>query len=378
MRGIGSKWLLCSCLVGIAGCNGASRSEPIRSGSSHQDAGTDASGTVADASRPGVDGSPGDADAGCRAGRVLSAERLPVDLSLLLDESASMATPLVGSNGETRWSVLDTALTNFVTDPEALATSTAVALTYFPELPDGGTAPSCASADYSTPDIALDALSSNAAAIGSSIEAHAPLGAKPTGPALEGALLYMKARAAERPGRSSGVVLVTDGTATTCAPGTISDLATVVAKAFVTEPRVRTFVVVLGASGNVADLDQLALAGGTERAMVIDGAGATASLNRALSGLSNASLACTFSLPPASEGATPPDVSLLYTDAAGVDHAVPKLAGLSACARNGDEGWYFDDDRAPTEVEMCTQTCASLAAGTARIAIGCPPVLGKP
>ena len=119
-----------------------------------------------------------------------------------------------------------------------------------------------------------------------SFAARTPGGYTPTGPALAGALKQAQDRAKANPDHKVVVVLVTDGLPggfipnmppAMCTPGDIAGVAALVATGTAGTPPIPTFVIgVFGpcdlVDANVmpqANLDRLAMSGGTNKAVVI-------------------------------------------------------------------------------------------------------------
>src|SRR5262249_36348589 len=129
---------------------------------------------------------------------------------------------------------------------------------------------SCNTRDYATPEVEIGALPGNAAAINAAIMAQTPAGATPTVPSLTAAIDHARSWATDHPDQQAVVVYQTDGYPLGCNGGdnTIANAAMVAADGFNGTPSVRTFV--LGIGPNLTDLNQIAMAGGTNTALIID------------------------------------------------------------------------------------------------------------
>jgi hypothetical protein len=177
------------------------------------------------------------------------------------------------------------------------------------------------------------------------------------------------------------VLLVTDGFPTECQPQQISDIVTIAKTAFETDPKVRTFVVGfnLGAAGT--NLDQIAQAGGTGTAALINGGDISGQFVTA--GLATASVldTCKLDLPKSAPGAPPIDPArvgvILTPSTTGVPQQVPKLNTLADCALNQDQGWYYDSPAVPTQILLCPGTCANEGSGQISVQYGCSPLIGN-
>lgn len=307
-----------------------------------------------------------------------AAEPMPADMYIMLDQSTSMnMTPTGGT--ETKWTSVTNAIKSFVQAQSA--TGLGVGLQYF-GLPDPTNASSnyqqCDPAVYATPEIPIQTLPDVAASIVSSIDMHSPSQLTPTGPALQGAIDYMKAWAPNHAGRASVVVLVTDGFPTECDPQQITDIAAIAQNGATTVPKVRTYVVGIGAG--FANLNNIAQAGGTGSAFLIESGDVEQQFLTTMLNIASTPLQCEFDIP------TPPDpsqmfdkdlVQVLYTTwTTGVQQQIPKIGSIGDCEANLGVGWYYDSESAPTKILICPAACDEFAAGRVDIALGCAPVIG--
>ena len=90
--------------------------------------------------------------------------------------------------------------------------------------------------------------------------------------------------------------------------------------------------------------------------------------------LSGAPLPCTFPLPtpPGGEQLDPGRVRFDY-ELDGAVSEVPKLGGSECGVLTA---WRYDNEAAPSQIELCPSACDSLSAqGKVRIALGCSPVV---
>jgi len=325
------------------------------------------SGGVGDAGPPLFpfgNGGAGDAGSAICDGEVHRPERSPIDLYLMLDQGAS-------TGGGDSWSALQSAVTAFVQDPKA--DGYGVAVQYFPL---NGSAPASCDAPYATPDVEVGLLPGSVGPLVASVQAHQAAGARPTAPALSGAIDHMKSWGPAHPGRTPLVFLVMRGLPDECDPQQIADLAAIAKTGFETEPRVRTFVVGVNLGADGPALDPIAAAGGAGRSYPIDGADVARALDEALLGVSALELACSFYLPALPDGTTvdPTLVQVVFTpNIRQIPEQLPRLmGGAAACASNDDRGWYFDSDVSPHQILLCSGTCADEATGMISIGYGCP------
>jgi von Willebrand factor type A domain len=296
-----------------------------------------------------------------------SAKSVPVDLYIMMDQSASMILP-AGSG--TRWSSITDALQTFVTRPEAEGVG--VGIQYF------GLGISCDAADYALPEVEIAPLPDNAQAISDSIASHLPIAVTPTGPALEGAIDHASQWQMAHPDHVVAVVLATDGEPDTCG-STTDSVAQTAADGLAAMPSIRSFVI--GVGSGLTALDQVAQSGGTDQAFIVDdGQDTTQQLIDALDKIRmRATLPCEYAL-PAPTGATAVDfdkVNVTSTPSTGAQAGQPgvilRAPDPSACdAQSG--GWYYDDPKAPKSIKLCDASCAAVSEDTGAkldILLGC-------
>lgn len=338
------------------------------------------------ASGQGGSGAGGFAESAVCGGEAHGHEAVPVDMLIMFDQSSSMSDPLPDGSG-TWWATAQTALSSFVGNSRA--GGMAVGIQYFPL---SGSAPACVTrsplgdcctpAVYEKPEVEVGALPANSAALATSIQSHSPTTFTPTSAALEGALDHMKAWAPGHPGRAPVVVLVTDGFPTECGTplsqgADIVDIAALAKTAVETEPKVRTFVVGFNLGDFGTNLNQIAKAGGTNKAFLIDKGDIGAAFINAMLSIVNTPIDCAFDIPKPTdpkEKLDPALVDVRYTPSAtGVTEHVPKLNNLGECDANGGKGWYYDSPAQPTKILTCPGTCSSFAAGVVETINGCSP-----
>lgn len=331
---------------------------------------------------------------GCQ-GQVFDTTQSPLDMAVLLDQSGSMGQSTTGAG--TKWALVSQAFDAFLNAPENA--NVGVALGYFPlTLPGvpafcsvdadcGNYGPcvgginvggmiafgSCQQADvctvssYAAPEVPF-ALPPNPTAAVASLAQHTPGGGTPTTPALEGMMQYATAWATQHPERKVVVVLATDGDPTGCTTNTVQDVANIATSALASSG-IATYVVGVGSS--LTSLNQIAQAGGTTQAYLLD---TTADLGTAFQSAMNQirtrSTPCSFPVPP---GVTDSSrINVLYTPpGSSAPTVIPRVQ--SACGTAG--GWQFD--AGGTRIVVCPSTCSSFAlGGGVQVESGCATVVG--
>lgn len=328
-------------------------------------------------------------------GTVFEPERLPLDLYFLVDSSGSMAEGAGG--GATKWEVMSGALIDFLGAPEN--SGVGVGVGYFPEnvlptcaagSPDclcipvidvcfanvGG---SCTAVDYATPAVPLSLPPAPSDVI-ASIGARQLAGGTPTRAALEGTYAYLETWARQNPGRKLATIVATDGEPTGCVGNSPEEAARLAARALAGPSPVETFVI--GVGGSLADLDQVARAGGTSSAFLIDAAQNLAEgFAEALESIRRAAGPCAFQIPEASETGPvdPARVNVRFTPAgAAAPVLVGKTSDGTASSCGGDGGWYYDDPAAPTRIQLCGATCEGTLEARVDVQFGCESIVQLP
>jgi hypothetical protein len=336
----------------------------------------------------------GTLDATC-GGTVFEPERLPLDLYFLVDSSGSMAERAGG--GATKWDLVSAALIEFLGAPQNAGIGVGVG--YFPEQvlpacvagsPDclcipvinvcfatvGG---SCTAADYATPAVPLSLPPAPAAVI-ASIGARQLAGGTPTGAALEGTYEYLETWARQNPGRKLATIVATDGEPTGCFGNSPEEIAQLAAQALMGPTPIETFVI--GVGGSLANLNQVAQAGGTVGAFLIDAAQNLAQgFAEALEEIRLAAGPCAFQIPLATEdGAVDPArVNVRFTPPGAAQAVlVGKTSDGTAQSCGLDGGWYYDDPTAPTRIQLCSATCEGTLEARVDVQFGCDSIVQSP
>jgi hypothetical protein len=361
-------------------------------------------------------------DATC-AGSTTVAQVVPLDLFIMLDQSTSMSTK-VGMGMETRWTAVTKAITNFVQQPEA--NGIGVGLNYFgnierntacppsvlckmdgecqagcgPCVPYAGTrfckgsiVDECDLAKYSKAEVAIAPLPGNAQPILDSLARHGPSAGTPTSAALQGAVNFCSQWATDHADHVVVAVFVTDGEPMLCDlnPANIQQIA---ATAFSATPSIRTFVIGVGAAVTGADagrfnpganarqlLNGIASSGGTMQAFMVDDADVNRQFVEALNKIRGTALQCAYTLPDSMGRMIDiKKVNVRYTPGGSTtSEVIPKVANEADCAMR--DGWYYDNEAAPTRIIVCPATCDRFSRdtkGKVEIEVGCATIIAPP
>jgi Mg-chelatase subunit ChlD len=319
----------------------------------------------------GTSGLSRSGDGGCVA-EVRRGEALPLDVYILFDQSGSMSTP--AGNG-TRLDAVRAAASDFLNSSQSAGIGFGIG--YFGNFPLGHT--SCNPDDYSTPSVEIGPLPGQAPALLASLQSVVPTGETPTGPAIRGACSYVDSWDKAHPGLSASMLIVTDGVpeapisrANGCDP-TLDD-AVAATKECVT--RTGASIYVLGVGPNLVNLDQIAAAGGSDHAYLVDGGDVSNQVLEALNAIRGAALPCGFEIPPAPAGETIDlqRVNVVRTDSDGTRHALVNIPSSDGCGSES-QGWYYDPPGAPERITLCESACREVKAqslhGAIEFALGC-------
>ncbi len=323
--------------------------------------------------------------AGC-VGRTYAGESLPLDIYVMFDQSGSMCSCVSGVGQQTcpdetcemtRLDAVRAAAESFLTDPESVGIG--VGLGLFGKQPLG--AASCREEDYEVPAVPLGELPGHANALIEELSAVLPTGETPTGAALRGSCNYAKAHKQEHPEREVVILLLTDGkpeAPLTCADGagaccpTLDDAVSVAAQCNAGPDPIRTYV--LGVGPLLENLDEIASAGGTEHAYLVEGGDVGEKVLRALNQIrGDAAIPCRFALPPpeGSAALAYDRVNVRYADSACQEVTFLAVEGADQCG--SEDGWHYDDPTAPTAIELCPASCDRVSGpgGQLSYAVGC-------
>lgn len=328
-------------------------------------------------------------------GTVFEPERLPLDMYFLVDSSGSMAEP--AGAGASKWDLMSGALVDFLGDPGNAQVGVGVG--FFPEKvqptcsagqPDclcipvinicfanaGG---SCTATDYATPSVPL-ALPPAPDSVIASIRARQLAGGTPTRVALEGTYRYLDTWAAQNPGRKLAAILATDGEPTGCLGNSPAEAASLAAAALNGPSQIQTFVIGVGRS--LDNLGQVAQAGGTSQAFLIDASQNLAQgFAQALESIRIAAGPCAFEIPESTaEGPIDPGrVNVRFTPSGASEAVVVGKTfdgSVNGCGPDG--GWYYDNPSAPTRIQLCGDTCAGTLKARVDVQFGCESIVQPP
>jgi hypothetical protein len=196
----------------------------------------------------------------------------------------------------------------------------------------------------------------------------------PTSAALQGAANWAVAYETAHPDERTVIILITDGEPAGC-DTSAANISAIASKAYMSN-MVSTYVIGLGGL-NSTILNQIAQAGGTQMAYTVsDTANATTDLLAQLVAIKGQALKCNLDVPKSDMSGKQIDPNFINVDYQSGDTGMPTEVGLvsSADKCGTDQGWYFDNPTAPTQIMLCPATCDTVTKDTqahVKIIVGC-------
>lgn len=287
----------------------------------------------------------------------------PVYLAFAFDVSGSMGKGDAPWHDKSlKWDPVVLATRTFFED-DASAGLTA-SLTFFPE--DGDEDERCLQDAYAEPDVSMTALPSTE--FGAAIDAIEPTsaddwrGGTPTAWVMRGTHAFALRHRQDHPGRYA-IVLVTDGYPQGCDDADDSIEAVVDEVELARADEIATYVVGVenpplpDAPETLSDLHEIATAGGTEQAFLIDTgdpAATSRSFTQAIDAIRATSISCALAIPDPPDGKTFDKERVAVRYASG-SAAATRFSYDPSCA--GNSAWHYDDPTDPHQIVLCESTC---------------------
>ncbi len=370
--GISAFVAACSASSGdstVGGAAGSAQAGSGASGGALGSGGTFATGGVSASSGAGGGGGFG-ADCG---GQSEKAQPVPLDMYIMLDHSGSMI--LFGLD---LWTPVGSALGSFVAAPEAAGIG--VGIQFFALEGPG----ECDAATYAKPAVEIAPLPGNTQAIQQAIVANAPSVFKvynnPDVQAVTGAVTHAREWALAHPGHTVVVVYAADGLPddTNCTPAQppVDDVAKAAKDGVDGTPSIPVYVIGIG---NIPALNQVAQAGGTGQAFIVNTANTSADFLKAMNDIrGSAALPCEYAVAQDGVAWDKGKVNVTFTPTGGASQTILNVGSAAACGANG--GWYYDDPANPTKILVCPSTCTAFTGeggGQVDVVLGCPTAVPR-
>jgi hypothetical protein len=312
-------------------------------------------------------------DGGC-VGSLYGGLPVALDIFVMFDVSGSMATKDDGTT--MRIDAVRGAIRQFLQAPESAGLG--VGIGYFGTQELSCACTSCNPNDYATPSVSIGELPGQGTALLSSLEAAKPTGETPTGAALRGSCSYARQFAAAHSGHEVVVLLVTDGEpqaprtspSGTCSP-TLPDAVNAAKECSGGSTAIRTYV--LGVGPSLQNLNQIAAAGATKQAYLVESGGGAEVLQALNRIRTDASIPCALQLPqPANTTLDLNTVNIVHADANCTMTTIGMVQNVAACSPQLG-GWYYDDPTQARSLRLCDTTCQQVSASGSqlRVSVGC-------
>ena len=247
-----------------------------------------------------------------------------------------------------------------------------VVLTYFPRSSNGQS--DCNHTSYDELAVAIGELPRNTPELTASIRSTSPGGGTPMRPALQGVLTNATAYKDANPSHKVIVVLATDGDTSGCSGNTVASTAEMAQKAL-RYNGVQTYVIAVQGS-TLANLDQIAAAGGTARAF--DVTTDIAAFAAKMAEIRASALPCELLIPAPPAGLTLDTgrVAVRFAPRGAGPLEIPKADDAADCGTG--PGWYYDDDVLPKKIILCPASCTTVQRevhAELDVLFGCAPTL---
>jgi hypothetical protein len=270
----------------------------------------------------------------------------PFDMMLALDTSYSM-------DFKEKWINIKSALKLFAQDDSF--SSMGVGAQYFPLRAQ------CKVTDYEAPAVAIRPIKQVASELSGSLDSQRMSGGTPMVPLLQGTLDYARKWATDHPERNVSIILATDGIPDdTCLtgnmPNTLNNVIQIATDAATNRPRIPIFVI--GVGTELTALDQIAKAGGSNKAFLLD---TKDNIQKAFLEALNEirrTMACEYDVPPPPSSEVRLDYKnvLVKLTLNGKAELFDPVTGQADCATTKN-GWYFDDPLDPKKLVLCEESC---------------------
>jgi hypothetical protein len=321
---------------------------------------------------------------GC-TGVAYAGEVVPLDIYVMFDQSGSTCScvdPPMTNNPcpdptckKTRLDAIREAAAAFLNDPRSAGIG--VGIGYFGYHPIGSA--SCNPADYTSAAVDIGPLPDHAGKLIQSLNAIQPTGETPSAAAIRGACSYARQWKQAQSGHEVVILLLTDGrpeAPVTCRSGTccptLEDTVAAASECATADPRIKTYV--LGVGPFLQNLEQIASAGQTDKAYLVEGNDVGNQVLDALKAIrGDAIIPCDLRLPPAPTGQQLDfrKVNIVYANSACEPSYLFHVNTPGECGAEG--GWYYDDPNAPKTIHLCPTSCERVSdpGGQLLYTVGC-------
>jgi hypothetical protein len=161
---------------------------------------------------------------------------------------------------------------------------------------------------------------------------------------------------------------------------TPADAASLAASALAGPSHIQTFVIGVGRA--LANLNQVAQAGGTTQAYLTDtSSNLGGEFAAALESIRTSAGPCAFEIPGATEAGDVDRnlVNVRFTPSGSTQPTVVAKTFEGTAANCGSEGgWHYDNPAAPTRIQLCESSCKAAFNARMDVQFGCETVVQPP
>ena len=329
-------------------------------------------------------------DAGC-IGENFEGEGIPLDIYVMFDLSCSMSCS-VDKQGcckrddpvpleEWRIQPVREAMHQFLQDPAS--TGIGVGLGFFGDhdSSEDDDPQICSVENHADATVGIDRLPDAAPGLITALDGGEPQGGTPTHLAIEGSCVYVNDWRNMNLGHKVVILLVTDGVPEAACDANIELATDAAAECYNGGKGFQTYVLGVVANNNnsLDQLNQIAAAGGTERAYLTDKNDIAGSVLEALNAIrADATIPCTLPVPAPRDG-SPLDynyVNLGICDAGGDNLPTYYVPSEADCGEAGS--WYYEETADGRAIQLCDATCDAVSVSGAELffSVGCKRVDG--
>ncbi len=337
-------------------------------------------------SNPGLDGCEGAPDAAGCIGESFEGENIPLDIYVMFDLSCSMSCS-VNKKGccrrddpvpENEWRIqpVRDAMKSFLQDP--LSAGIGVGLGFFGDHDSSlDHDPNiCSVESHSDATVPIQPLPGSAEQLIQALDAAEPQGGTETHLAIDGACAYVNDWRRQNLGHKVVILLVTDGIPEAACDANIQKATTAASGCYDGGNGFQTYVLGVVANNNnsLDQLNQIAVAGGTEQAYLTSSDDIAGSVLAALNAIrADAVIPCTLPIPEPSDGHMLDYnyVNLGICDAGGNNVSTFYVPSAADCGKAGS--WYYEDTPDGRAIQLCDATCKTVNNSLSKLffTVGC-------
>lgn len=335
----------------------------------------------------GIDGcAPFEAE-GC-SGITYEGENVPLDIYVMFDLSCSMSCTVDQSGcckdtnpapvNEWRITPVREAMRHFLEDPASAGIGVGLGMFGDHNVGNPNDPMVCSVEAHADAEVPIGVLPGSAPDLIAALEAAEPQGGTPTHLAVDGACVYANAWREQNPSHKVVILLVTDGIPEHSCNANITSAVRAARECYDGGAGREIYVLGVEANNNnsLAQLNEIADAGGTRQAYLTDANDVAGSVLAALNAIrADASIPCTLNVPKPDGGTVDyGKVNVGICDAA--EQTVPTffVDDPAKCERGA---WYYEGTGDNRVVQLCDQTCGvvGVSGASLTLSVGCNTVV---